>query len=84
MWLFSLLQNWPNRLRASNSPLFNGLRNYLPRVKRQGRETEHWHPSSAEVKNEGSYTSATPICLHDVETSVTKYVSFKVLGPAKI
>jgi hypothetical protein len=36
------------------------------RVKRQGREADHTPPSSAEVKNEWSYTSTSPIRLHGV------------------
>jgi hypothetical protein len=33
-------------------------------VKRPEREADHSHPSSAEVKNEWSYTSTPPIRLH--------------------
>jgi hypothetical protein len=36
------------------------------RAKRQGSETNHPTPSSAEVKNVWRYTSAPPICLHGV------------------
>jgi hypothetical protein len=67
-----------------NSLLLTGSGVIYRGEKRTGREAEHSRSSSAEVKNEGSYNSATPICLHDVETSVTKYVRFKVLRPAKI
>jgi hypothetical protein len=35
-------------------------------VKRPGREANHSHPSSAEVKNVWSYTSTPPIRLHCV------------------
>jgi hypothetical protein len=33
-------------------------------VKRLGHKLNHSPPSSAEVKNEWSYTSTHPICLH--------------------
>jgi len=44
---------------------------WLPRtlttgVKRPRREADHSPPSSAEVKNERSYTSTYPIILHGV------------------
>jgi hypothetical protein len=35
-------------------------------VKWHGREADHSHPSSADVKNAWSYTSAPPIRIHDV------------------
>jgi hypothetical protein len=38
-------------------------------VKRPGREADHSHPSSAEVKNAGGYTSIPPIRLHGVVLS---------------
>ena len=38
-----------------------------PGVKRPGRDVNHLPPSTAEVKNEWSYTSAPPICLHGVD-----------------
>jgi len=37
-----------------------GIRDYLPGVKRPGREADHSPPPSAEVKNAWSYTS-TPL-----------------------
>jgi hypothetical protein len=39
------------------------------RVKQLGCEADHSPPSSAEVKNAWSYTSTSPICLHDVVLS---------------
>jgi hypothetical protein len=38
-------------------------------VKRPGREADHSPPSSAEIKNEWSYTSTPPTCLHGVVLS---------------
>jgi len=38
-------------------------------VKRPGREADHSTPSSAEVQNARSYTSAPPIRLHGVVLS---------------
>jgi len=37
------------------------------RQKQQGREVYHLRPSGAKVKNEWSYTSTPPICLHGVD-----------------
>ena len=45
----------------------------LSGVKRTGREVDHPLPSSAEVKNEWSYASTPPICLHGVN-SVKSYL----------
>jgi hypothetical protein len=44
-------------------------------VKRRGHKVNHSPPSSAEVKNEWSYTSRPPICHHgvDKETYVLTY-----------
>ena len=41
-------------------PPIKGHRNSLPEVKRLGREVDHLNPSSAEVKNEWSYTPTPP------------------------
>jgi hypothetical protein len=38
-------------------------------VKRPGREADHSPPSSVEVKNEWSYTSTPPVCLHGMVLS---------------
>jgi len=41
-------------------------RELFPRVKRPGRETGHYPPLRAEVKNMRNYTSTTILCLHGV------------------
>ena len=46
--------------------LFSGDRLSFPGVKRLGREANRSSPSSAEVKNEWSHTSAPPVCFHGV------------------
>jgi hypothetical protein len=51
------------------SSLFNAYLASFPGVKRPRREVGHSTPSSAEVKNECSCTSAPPVCLHGVNTS---------------
>jgi len=38
-------------------------------VKRPGREADHSHPSTAEVKNAWSHTSTQPVCFHGVAPS---------------
>jgi hypothetical protein len=47
--------------------LFNGYHYCFPGVKRLEREVGHSHPSSAQVKNEWSYISASPLYLHSVD-----------------
>ena len=59
-----LLQNRPDLLWAPTSPLFSGYQISIPRIKRLGRELDYSFPSSAEVKNEWSYTAAPHIRLH--------------------
>jgi len=49
----------PDRLCGARSLRFNEHRVSFPGVKTQGREVDHSSPSSAEVKNECSYTSNT-------------------------
>jgi hypothetical protein len=46
---------------------YSGHQCYLPEIKRPGREVDHSHLSSAEVKNERNYTSASPIYLHCID-----------------
>jgi hypothetical protein len=48
----------------------------FPGVKQQGREVNHSPPSSAEVKNEWSYTSTLPTCLHGVDRENFNFVTF--------
>jgi len=38
-------------------------------IKRPGRDAQHWHPSSAEVKNAWSYTCIPPVRFHGVVLS---------------
>jgi hypothetical protein len=57
----------PDRLWGPPSLLFNGYRGTFPEVKWPEREVNHSSPSSAEIKNEWSYTSAPHICLHGME-----------------
>ena len=54
-------------------------RGSFSRVKRPAREIDYFNPSSAEVKNEWSYTSAPPICLHVVNRQLYFYVCMYVL-----
>ena len=39
---------------------FNGYWHYFPGIKRSGREGNHSPPSTAQIKNEWSYTSTLP------------------------
>jgi hypothetical protein len=55
------------------SILFSGYRASLL-VKRPMREFSHAPPSSAEVKNEWSYTSIPPVCLHSMDRANFTYI----------
>jgi hypothetical protein len=60
-----------DRLWGPPSIIFNGFRASLPGVKWFGRGVNHSLLSSAEVKNEWSYTSTPPICLNDADKKKT-------------
>ena len=47
----------PGRLWGPPNLHFSGYQRSFSRVKRPYRDVDHSHPSSAEIKNEGSYTS---------------------------
>ena len=61
---FSLLQKHPDRLWGPSSLLCNGYRGSSQGIKQPGREFDNSPPSSDEVKNEWSYTSAPIVWLH--------------------
>ena len=49
-WRSEILRTRPDRTWGPPSPMYNGYRVSLPRVKRLGRGVDHPPPSSAEVK----------------------------------
>ena len=53
-------------------------RSVVPGVKRQGREVDHSPPFGTEVKNEWSYTSTPPVCLHGVDRD--NFTFYRYLG----
>jgi len=61
------LPKFPYRLWGPHSLLFGGYRGSFREVKRPGREVNHKPPSSTEVKNGWSCTSAPPMHLHGVD-----------------
>ena len=63
----SLLQMVHTSSGGLPSPLFSGYEGSLLGVKRSGCDVDHFPPSSAEVKNEWSYTSSPPIYLHRLD-----------------
>jgi hypothetical protein len=65
--IFSLLQNFPERFWDPPGLSFNMYCGFFLLVKRLGCEVNQSPTSSAEVKNEWSYTSTPPICLHGVD-----------------
>jgi hypothetical protein len=64
---FYLLQKRPYQRCGSPSPLFNAYVGSFAGIKRPGRQADHSPPSSAEVKNEWSYTASPPTCFHGVD-----------------
>jgi len=57
----------PNRLWDPPNLLISGYRRSLPEIKRLRCAYDIWNPSSADVKNEWSYTSSPPIFLLGVD-----------------
>jgi len=57
--------NYPDRVRGPPSLLFNWYLGSISGIKRTSCEFNP--PSSAGIKNEWSYTSIPPICLHGVD-----------------
>lgn len=49
---------------------------FPPGVKQPQHEGDHSPPSSAMVKNEWSYTSASPICLHGMDRDNDNVIFF--------
>jgi len=68
-WVFFFIPPCPDRLWGPPRLLSNGYEGLFPGVKRPGHESDHSHPSSAEVKNAWNYISAPPLRLHGVVLS---------------
>ena len=64
---FSLLENNRDRLWSLPGLTSSAYMCSFPWAKRPGREIDHSHPSSAEVKNEWSCTSSPPVCLRGMD-----------------
>jgi hypothetical protein len=67
-----MMMMMPTTISFGKPPGFNEYRCSFPGVKRPERDVDHSSPSSAEDKNEWSYTSTSPTCFH----SVDKHFSF--------
>ena len=62
---FSFPQNRPDQPWFPSSPPFQWVQGFLFRTgKRPGRESDHSSPSSAETKNEWSYSHTSSLCLN--------------------
>jgi hypothetical protein len=64
IFLFSKLSKL---VLGPTQPPIQGVLGFFPRGKTVGLEVDHSPASSAEVKNERSYTSTPPICHHGVD-----------------
>lgn len=64
--IFSSLEN-SGRFWNAPSLLLNSYRDSVPGVKAPGRDVDHSHPSSAEIKNDRSYTSISTTCFCEVD-----------------
>jgi len=58
--------------------LLNGYWGSCTGIKRLGRDADHSPSFSAEVKNEWSYTSTSPVCLHGVDRNTFTLFTFKI------
>ena len=67
--IYSSAPKRPNGLCGTPSLLFSRYPGSFLEVKRSGREVNHSPPSSADVKNEWSCTSAPPVCLRGMDRS---------------
>jgi hypothetical protein len=68
-----------DRLWGPPSLLSNGYRCSFRGVKQPGREFNHLPPFSAEVKNEGRYSSTLSICLHGLNGENISFLTFVTL-----
>ena len=75
--------NRPERLQVPLSLHFSGYRGSFSGVKWPGRKFNHSPPSSAEVKNECSYTSTVAICSHGVDKENFTFVYKAQVGTRK-
>ena len=63
----------PRQLWCPVCLLFIGYRGTYTGVKRPGGKVDLSPPSSAEVKNEWSYASTPPVCIHESEKDFSFY-----------
>ena len=52
---------------------FNGYGGSFPGVKRPGSDANHLRPSCVDVDNEWRYSSASPVCLHVVDSQKSTF-----------
>ena len=76
--ILSLLQNNPDCLFGTPSLVFSGYPGSSIGVKWLGHDVNHSSPSSADVKNEWSYTFAPPLYLHGMDRDFTFDLMFYI------
>jgi hypothetical protein len=69
----------PNRFWVPRIFLANRYRGPLPGMKWPERKLNHSSPFSFEVKNEWSYNSTPPICLHVLDRQIFEFSPFLFL-----
>ena len=69
-----LLQNVQTSSGATQSPI-QWAPGFFPRVKWPERDVDSWPPYRALVRNEWSYTSTPPMCLHGVDSTLSRQVT---------
>ena len=70
----------PEQLWGPPSLVFNGYRGYFLGIKQLGCAADHSPPTSDEAKNEWSYTTAPPICLHNMDEGNSAFHTKKIIN----
>ena len=65
-----------DRLLGRTALIFNKYRVYFQGIKRVGYDVDHSPPPSVKVKNEWSYNSTPPVCIHAVDRDRLTLLSF--------
>jgi len=70
----------PEQFWGPSSLVLNGYRGSFLGIKWLGCAADHSPPNSAEVKNEWSYTTSHPICLHSMDGNNSAFHTRKIIN----